>query len=391
MSRLRGKKLRKPILALRGIIDMKLPFSMIPTTLKDTLDHLPGGLLITDTESRVLYASSALERRTGFSVAEIVGKKPGQLWGGKMKKKFYSTLWRTINTESQPFVGEVKNTRKNGAKNDEHIFIVPIRDSLGVPQFFAEVHPELSGRESELAFGKEFLDRASHMAQDRNFFAWVFQVLSKKKDGTVFAGVVPSWEAGFQNATSFLRESFIDPTDQKFLRRKEDALLVAAAQTDPEKFSGLYEKYAASVQEYFSRRLGGDRPLAEDLTQEVFARAFRYLPAFRMANASYYTYLLHVAHSVLVNYYRKREHPTVSLFQHAELVDEHTPVAHPVEDRLEALLAELSLVERSVMLMKYHDGLKVKEIAKKIEKTENAVKLVLSRTRKKLKNRLNKV
>lgn len=363
---------------------------MKPAILKDILDHLPGGLLITDTESRVLYASSALERRTGFSVAEIVGKKPGQLWGGKMKKKFYSNLWQTISMDSQPFVGEVKNTRKNGAKNDEHIFIVPIRDSLGKPQFYAEVHPELAGRESEISFGKEFLERTSRMEQDRNFFAWIFQALSRKKDGTVFSGVIPFWEEGFQNAASFLQESFIDPTDQKFLRRKEDALLVAQAQTDPEKFSGLYEKYVLSVKEYFSRRLGGDHSLAEDLTQEVFARAFRYLPAFRMANASYYTYLLHVAHSVLVNYYRKREHPTVSLFQHAELVDEHVPTIHSVEDRLEALLAELSLIERNVMLMKYHDGLKVKEIAGKIEKTENAVKLILSRTRKKLKNRLGK-
>lgn len=360
---------------------------MIATTLKDTLDHLPGGLLITDTESRVLYASAALERRTGFAVAEIVGKKPGQLWGGKMKKKFYSTLWQTIRTDSQPFVGEVRNMRKNGAKHDEHIFIVPIRDELGTPQFYAEVHPELADRESEIAFGKEFLDRASHMAQDQSFFAWMFQVLSRKKDGTTFAGMAPFWEASFQNAPSFLYESFIEPMNRKFLRRQEDAVLVAAAQAQPEKFSLLYEKYAVSVREYFSRRLGGDRPLSEDLAQEVFARAFRYLPAFRMANASYYTYLLHVAHSVLINHYRKRQYPTVSLFGHAELPDEHIP-AQPVEDRLEALLGELSPIERNIMLMKYRDGLKVKEIAKRVNKTENAVKLVLSRTRKKLKNKL---
>lgn len=361
---------------------------MATTTLKDTLDHLPGGLLITDAESRVLYASAALERRTGFAVAEIVGKKPGQLWGGKMKKKFYSTLWQTIRTESQPFVGEVKNIRKNGAKNDEHIFIVPIRDSTGTPRLYAEVHPELSGRESEIAFGKEFLERAGHMAQDQSFFAWIFQALSKKKDGMVFSGVTPFWETGFQNATSFLYESFIEPTSRQYARREEDAILVAAAQAQPERFAGLYEKYAVSVREYFSRRLQGDRLLAEDLMQEVFARAFRYLPAFRMANASYYTYLLHVAHSVLVNHYRKRVHPTVSLFQHAELVDEHIPVQP--EDRLETLLSALSPMEQNIMLLKYRDGLKAKEIAAKLGKTENAVKLVWSRTRKKLKEGLLK-
>jgi DNA-directed RNA polymerase specialized sigma24 family protein len=36
--------------------------------------------------------------------------------------------------------------------------------------------------------------------------------------------------------------------------------------------------------------------------------------------------------------------------------------------------------------MKYQNGLKIKEIAQILNKSENAVKLILSRARKKLKN-----
>ncbi len=355
-------------------------------TLKQTFDILPGGLLVTDTQSRVLYASSALERRTGFSVAEIIGKKPGELWGGKMGKPFYQSLWQTIGTDSRPFVAEVRNTKKNGTKHDEHIFIVPIRDGTGVTQYFAEVHPEFSNREQEITFGREFLARADTMVQDSSLFSWVFQNLGKKRDGTVVTAQPQFFaRAHSQDAASFVRETLVRPMEKMFVRRKEDALLITLAQESPEMFSQLYEKYAVPVREYFSRRLRGDRVLSEDLTQEVFIRAFHYLPQFRLANASYYTYLLRVAHSVLVNQYRKERIETVTLSGREESIPMDEPRLLP---DMEELLGSFSETERQAMLLKYRDGYKVRAIAKLLGKTENAIKLILSRTRKKLKKSL---
>ncbi len=355
------------------------------STLKETLDRIPGSLLITDTESRVVYASAALERRTGFAVAEIVGKKPGELWGGKMRKQFYASMWEQIETKQQSFVGEVKNTRKNGVKQDEHIFIVPIRDSAGITEYFAEIHPELSGRESEIDFGREFLKRTGMMRQDADFFTWVFETLGRNKEGVSFLDGASVWQGEFRDAASFLRETFIVPTEEKYLRRREDAVLIAEAQRNPEQFSGLYEKYVGVVREYFLRRLSGDEALSEDLAQEVFVRAFRYLPSFHMANASYATYLLRIAHNMLVNYYRQNR----TLFVALSGQEVSTAVEAPVPPvGLEELLQGLTIVEQQVMLSKYRDGLKVRAIAERLGKTENAVKLILSRTRKKLKKGL---
>ncbi len=361
---------------------------METTTLKDVLDQLPGGLLITDLESRVLYASAALKRRTGFSVAEIVGKKPGQLWGGKMPRSFYQSMWQAIGTEGRAFVGQVENTKKNGAKESEHIFIVPIADQDGKTAYFAEIHPELNGREAEVAFGREFLSRTGDGAQSQDFFSWILQSLSKKEGTTLSVPGEWAWEHRFSGAAQFLHDELVLPTEKVFAPRQEDALLVAEAQAHPELFAALYQKYVLVVKEYFLRRLQGDLPLAEDLTQETFVRAFRYLPSFRMANASYATYLLRVAHSVLVNSYRKERHETVSLSgnenEEGEVINEGLASAQ----NLDALLAAYSETERAVMLLKYRDGLKVKEIATRRGKTENAVKLILSRTRKKMKKAL---
>lgn len=354
-------------------------------TLKETLDTLPGGLLITDRESRVLYASSALERRTGFAVAEIVGKKPGQLWGGKMGKQFYQHMWQRIETEHRPFVGEVNNTHKNGARHDEYIFILPIHDKGGATQYFAEVHPELSGRESELQFGQEFLTHTERGVQDKQFFSWMFQRLCQKKDGSLSSLYRNFSLEGFQDGASFLRTSFIEPTEDIFSNRTEDAVLIALAQENGEFFGEVYTKYVGIIREYFFRRLFSNAILSEDLTQEVFVRAFRSLPIFRLTNASYATYLIRIAHNVLVNYYRQNRTLLVPLSGQEEAVIAEAPTV-PVG--LETLLQGLTVVEQQVMFGKYRDGLKIRAIADRLGKTENAVKLILSRTRKKLKKSL---
>lgn len=358
---------------------------MTKTALKNTIDRLPGGLLITDTKSRVLYASEALERRTGFSVAEIVGKKPGQLWGGRMEKKFYVHLWQTIADRKEPFVGEVHNTKKNGTKNNEHIFILPLLNARGEVAYFAEIHPDFSNKEAEVEFGREFLMRARSMKDRKDFFSWIFEQLRKKKDGTEDAFEAASIIDQCDDATQFFQETLVEPMEELFSSRKEDALLVAEAQANPEKFSALYEKYVPKVREYFLRRLSGDSAVADDLAQEVFIRAFRYFPGFRMGNASYYTYLLHVAHSILVNHYRKREHYTLSHEEYGES-PQHETGEMTFEEDVEKLLQALSQTEKEAMLLKYRDDLKVKEIAKRLGKTENAVKLILCRSRKKLRN-----
>lgn len=362
---------------IRGIVMIQ--------TLKETLDLLPGGLLITDRESRVLYANSALERRTGFAVAEIVGKKPGELWGGKMRKQFYKEMWQCIDTEHQSFVGEVHNTRKNGAEHDEHIFVLPIHDASGTTHYFAEVHPELLNRESELAFAQEFMAHTRDGVQDKQFFTWMFQRLCQKNDDSLSSLHQRFSLEGFHDGASFLQAELIDPTKDIFSKRSEDAVLIALAQENGEFFGELYTRYVGTIREYFSRRLFGNTILSEDLTQEVFVRAFRALPGFRMTNASYATYLIRIAHNVLVNYYRQNRTSFVPLSGQEESVVAEAPV---VPLGLETLLQGLTVIEQQVMLGKYRDGLKVRAIADRLGKTENAVKLILSRTRKKLKKSL---
>lgn len=59
--------------------------------LKDAFDLLDDHVVITDPNGAILYANKAVERNTGYILEEILGKNPGDLWGGACRGIFMST------------------------------------------------------------------------------------------------------------------------------------------------------------------------------------------------------------------------------------------------------------------------------------------------------------
>lgn len=99
--------------------------------------------VITDAEGTILYANHAAEVMTGYSVAEMIGKRPS-LWGKQMSQEFYETLWHTIKTEKQGYAGELTNRRKDGALFLTSIRIAPILDEQGEIRFFVGIGRDIT-------------------------------------------------------------------------------------------------------------------------------------------------------------------------------------------------------------------------------------------------------
>lgn len=171
---------------------------------------------------------------------------------------------------------------------------------------------------------------------------------------------------------------------------KNDTTLVLEAKQDPKTYEILYRKYANKVFNYFWYRTGHDKMLSEDLMQETFLRAYRHLKKFKIRGYSYLTYLLNIAHNLLVDYYRKPKSIPVD-----ELPNDVVPY-EITEDLLrksdaKALwraIQELPERNRDALLMKYQNDMTMKDIARVMGSTENAIKLTISRTRKKLAKHL---
>lgn len=87
-------------------------------------------VIITDRQGIIEYVNPAFEKISGYSSAEVLGRKPALLKSGHHDHGFYETLWRTISA-GRVWSGRFVNKRKDGSLYHEDATIAPIVDEGG--------------------------------------------------------------------------------------------------------------------------------------------------------------------------------------------------------------------------------------------------------------------
>ena len=105
-------------------------------------------VVITDVDGVILYANRSMSDLTGYSISEMMGKRPS-LWGGQMPKQFYVDLWRRIKEEKQITIVSVINKKKSGKLYEASLRISPILDEKGSPKFFVGVETQIIEKSSK--------------------------------------------------------------------------------------------------------------------------------------------------------------------------------------------------------------------------------------------------
>ena len=169
----------------------------------------------------------------------------------------------------------------------------------------------------------------------------------------------------------------------------EDIILIERALKNKEDFGLIYAKYRGAVRGYLLKRVDRNEEVADDLTEETFLHALEGLPRFEPTGKSYLSYLLTIAHNILLNYYRTKK--PVALDEYEKIMSsgsEEEALEHiEVHQEAEAVLDAIHKLDRAgeeMLSLRYEKDLSIKKIAKIVHKTPNAVKLALSRYRKKL-------
>ena len=123
-----AKGIARFILAVRDITAQKN--AQATEQLNALAFYTREAIMITDAERRIIRVNPAFSDITGYSEAEVIGKKPSVLSSGLHDKKFYQHLWDILQ-QHDVWSGEIYNRRKNGEVYPEHVVINALKNSTG--------------------------------------------------------------------------------------------------------------------------------------------------------------------------------------------------------------------------------------------------------------------
>jgi RNA polymerase sigma-70 factor (ECF subfamily) len=161
------------------------------------------------------------------------------------------------------------------------------------------------------------------------------------------------------------------------LAQPDLGVLRKAQRGDERAFSLILRAYETPVFNYVLRLVGGDRALAEDLTQEVFLRVYQGLPKFSL-RSKFTTWLFQVTKNRVLDELRaseRRPRALVALDDIAPLEALDQPVERMEEiDTLWRAVEDLSTDLKMALLLRDVVGLSYSEIADSLEVTLATVK-----------------
>jgi RNA polymerase sigma-70 factor, ECF subfamily len=168
--------------------------------------------------------------------------------------------------------------------------------------------------------------------------------------------------------------------------------LVEHAKRDPEAFGELYDVYFDRIYAYIYRKTG-DRQAAEDLTSDTFMKALTHLKSYRFTGQPFAAWLYRIASNVVTDYFRARK--VTAPLDDGVQVASNAPGPEEAALRLDdqqvvaRAIQTLSPDQQDVILLRFSAGLKLKEIAGIVGKTEGAVKALMFRALGGLKGKLS--
>jgi len=94
------------------------------------VEHTAETIVITDERGVILYGNPALEKTSGYTLEEVIGRNPSILKSGKHDAEFYRRMWDVLSA-GQVWSGFITNKRKDGTLFEEDVTISPVRDAAG--------------------------------------------------------------------------------------------------------------------------------------------------------------------------------------------------------------------------------------------------------------------
>lgn len=177
-------------------------------------------------------------------------------------------------------------------------------------------------------------------------------------------------------------------------RIEEKYWVLAARQGNVDAFASLYQATYPQIYRYIYCRVS-DAQLAEDLTGDVFAQAFKGIRRFQERGRPFVTWLYRIAQAQVANFYRKisSRPPEVN-------IDDIVIVIYPDLDQplmrefaaecLYSTLASLTRDQQKVIVLRFVEDRRIWQVADDMGRAPNAIKALQFRALRSMAGRLER-
>lgn len=109
------------------------------------LEAAANGIVIMDSDGKVVWCNSAFTNLTGYALKEIIGGELTILSSPKFSNEIISMMWNTV-VNGNVWHGELINRKKDGTDYYEDTTITPVKDTDGKIKYFISIKQDISSR-----------------------------------------------------------------------------------------------------------------------------------------------------------------------------------------------------------------------------------------------------
>jgi RNA polymerase sigma-70 factor, ECF subfamily len=177
------------------------------------------------------------------------------------------------------------------------------------------------------------------------------------------------------------------------MHESEDRLVQEAVKRNRAAFAILYDRCVDRVYRHVHYRVSNHAD-AEDITQETFLRAWQSIDRFKNTGAPFIAWLITIANNLANSHYRTRAKTIITDSKFEDKSDNHvSDPAGLAETNFDDTLVKDAVLKlkgdkQKVILMHFIDGFDYSEIARILNKSEGAVRVIQFRALDELRHLL---
>lgn len=149
-------------------------------------------------------------------------------------------------------------------------------------------------------------------------------------------------------------------------------------------FEVIHQRYFKKVRDRCYSFLK-NRPLADEFANDILSKVYEKIPGFK-GNSAFSSWLYSITYNYVIDYMRKKKQLHYPSWNEKneipEIIDETDSDIEDFDyEKLLVIFEKIHPEEKALLLMKYQDGIPIKDIARSLSITDDAVKMRLKRAR----------